>query len=141
MTIDNQIIRDIEEQYFYSEKMPEDLRLYLFDRYGEEPVEGEITAQFFYPWVYSDVCNYIKGELDTTLRTDLEKLQDRYDELSDILSRIADSEKSYAAEQVYLRDFIRWLGQSEKYEYFRKNAHLEVDEAEAHLPFNTYYVL
>lgn len=141
MTIDNQIIRNIEEQYFYSKKMPEDLSLYLFDRYSEEPVEGEITEQFFYPRVYSDVRNYIKGELDTTLRTDLEKLQDRYDELSDILSGIVDSEKSYAAEQVYLRDFIRWLGQSEKYEYFRKNAHLEVDEAEAHLPFNTYYVL
>jgi len=83
MTIDDNLIQQFAHCYF-DDKMPKDLRAYLFDRYAEEPLEGDLVPQFFYPLVISDIRKYIRGELDTTLRTELRKLRERYDELSDM---------------------------------------------------------
>lgn len=54
MRMEKELAEMLAEQYFAG-KMPEELKRYLFDRYGEEPLEGELTAQFFFPEVISDI--------------------------------------------------------------------------------------
>ena len=84
MTMDYEIINVLAEDYFEG-NMPEELSAYLIDRYSEEPLEGDWSPQFFFPRIQSDIKSYIRGELDVTLRTDIEKLQDRYIELNNIV--------------------------------------------------------
>jgi len=51
--MDNERIRELAHQYF-ADRMPEDLRAYLFDRYAEEPPEGDPALRFLFPAVASD---------------------------------------------------------------------------------------
>lgn len=134
MTIDNEIIEELARCHF-ADRMPEDFRIYLFDRYGEEPIEGELAEQFFYPAVHSDIEKYIRGKLDTTPRTELQKLQDRYDELSDITCSMAQDTANLSEEVTYLSDFVQWLGLEQKYQEFKEHAYLKKDE---NLPFSRY---
>jgi len=127
MTIDNKLIKEFAHRYF-ADRMPEDLRAYLFERCAKEPLEGDIVPQFFFPIVISDIQKYIRGELDTTLRTELEKLQERYDELSGIMCRFADDIRRLETENQYYADFVHWMHLYDKYQGFRKNAHEEFDE-------------
>ena len=71
---------------------------------------------------------YIRGALDIRLRTPLQKLQDRYDELSDITSSLAGEVRDLETELSYLRDFIHYIHNDELYEKFRREAHIEKDE-------------
>lgn len=134
MTIDNEITKRLAHCHFGG-RMPEDFQIYLFDRYGEEPIGGELAEQFFYPAVLSDIEKYIRGELDTTPRTELQKLQDRYDELSDITCSMAQDRAELSEKVTYLSDFVQWLGLEGKYQEFKEHAHLEQNED---LPFSHY---
>ncbi len=127
MTIDDNMIQVLAGVYFSGE-MPEDLRLYLLDIYGTEPLRGDLEPQFFWPAVKEDIQSYIRGELDTTVRTELQKLQDRYDELSGILTEFAEMNRWLEEEFRYMSDFIAWTKQNKQYEFFRENAHEEKDE-------------
>lgn len=127
MTMNNELIRELAHRYF-ADRMPEDLRAYLFDRYTDEPLEGDLAPQFFFPAVLSDIQKYIRGELDTTLRTELQKLLERYDELSDITSRFAEDIRHLEVENRYYVDFINWMQLGDKYHEFQKTAHEEHDE-------------
>lgn len=127
MTIDYEIINVLAEDYFYG-NMPEELSAYLIDRYSEEPLEGDLSPQFFFPMIQSDINSYVKGELDVTLRTDLEKLQDRYDELNDIVCRFADDNSRLESRGRYMHDFINYMNLSDKFSEFVKQAHVETDE-------------
>lgn len=127
MTIDNELIKELAHRYF-ADKMPEDLRAYLLDRYTEEPLEGDLAPQFFFPRLTSDIQKYISGGLDIKPRTELQKLQERYDELSDITSRFAEDIKHLDSENRYYADFVRWMHLDDKYQEFRKTAHEEHDE-------------
>lgn len=126
MTIDHQLIEELADQYF-SGRMPKDLNTYLFDRYGEEPLAGDHAPQFFYPAVWADIEKYICGELDTTLRDNLQKQQDRYEELSEIASRFAEEKRQLELENQYYTDFIRWMHLDNNYQEFRERAHEERD--------------
>lgn len=127
MTMDKELITELAHGYFAG-KMPEDLRLYLFDRYGDEPLEGDLAPQFFFPAVLSDIRKYVQGELDTTPRTELQKLKDRYEELSDITCGMAQDRQRLESENQYLCDFIRWMHLEDSYRNFREKAYPERDE-------------
>lgn len=127
MTIDNQLIEELAHRYF-ADNMPSELRDYLFDRYGEEPVEGELVAQFFLPAVIGDIESYVHGKLDTTLRTEYQKLQDRYEKLSGIISGFAEDNRRLESENQYYADFIGWMHLYKEYREFRATAHEEQDE-------------
>lgn len=127
MTMDEKLIKELAHRYF-SGKMPKNLKMYLFDRYGEEPLEGDLSPQFFFPAILSDISKYIQGSLDTTLRTELQKLQDRYEELSNITCGMAQERRRLETENQYLSDFIRWMHLEGRYLNFRKKAYPEKDE-------------
>lgn len=127
MTIDNTIIQKLAAQYF-SGQMPEDLHNYLLDTYGEEPLHGDLSPQFFWPAVRSDIQNYLNGCLDTAVRSDLQKLRDHYKELSDIVSEFAEGNRLLEVENRYLHDFITWMKLEEKYLEFKEHSHEEKDE-------------
>lgn len=136
MTIDEAFIKALAWDYFNGE-MPEDLRAYLYDRYGEEPLEGDLSPQFAVPAIRGDVKRYLSGELDTAVRTPLQKLRDRYDELSDITCSFARTCMEQGKELRYLSDFIRWMCLDRQYRIFRENAHEEYDED---MPFPHYTI-
>lgn len=127
MRMEKELAEMLAEQYFAG-KMPEELKRYLFDRYGEEPLEGELTAQFFFPEVISDIKKYIRGELDTTIRSETEKLQDQYRELMELSGRIGQEKQKLEEEIKYHMGFLRWSGLEREYENFRQEAHIEQDE-------------
>ena len=127
MTIDYEIINVLAEEFFAGD-MPEELSAYLIDRYSEEPLEGDLHPQYFFPMIRSDIKSYIKCELDVTLRTDLEKLQDRYDELNDIVCRFAEDNRKIESENSYIHDFINYMNLNDKFYEFVKHAHVETDE-------------
>lgn len=82
----------------------------------------------FWSYITHDVNAYINGDLDISLRTPLQKLLERYDELEGITCSFAADIKSPEEENAYLRDFIHYIHNEELYERFRKEAHLEQDE-------------
>ena len=127
MVMNNEVKEYLANHYFAGQ-IPGNLVRYLYDRYGEEPLEGCMSPQLFWSYIADDVNAYINGELDITLRTPLQKLQDRYDELSDITGSFADDIRILEEENAYLRDFIHYIHNVELYEKFRKEAHIEEDE-------------
>ena len=127
MTVNREIFKVLADRYFCG-RMPSDLKAYLSDAYGEEPLRGELSEQFFWPQITSDVEAYIKGKLDTTVRSEYQKLQDRYDELSDITAELARDRYYLTRENQCLRDFISWMHLSSLYADFEKHAHEEQDE-------------
>lgn len=127
MTMDKELIKELSRRYFAG-RMPEELRLYLFDRYGEEPLEGDLSPQFFFPAVLSDIREYTQGKLDITPRTELQKLRDRYEELSGITCGMAQDRQRLEAENQYMGDFIRWMHLENSYRDFREKAHPMRDE-------------
>lgn len=126
MVMNNEIKEYLADRYFAG-LIPGNLVRYLYDRYGEETLMGDLSPQFFWPYITHDVNAYINGKLDISLRTPLQKLQDRYDELNDITSSFADDIRILNEENTYLRDFIHYIHNEELYERFRKEAHLEED--------------
>ena len=127
MTIDYEIIKVLAEDFFEG-NMPEELSAYLIDRYGEEPLEGDLSSRFFFPIIRSDIDLYIKGELDVTLRFDLEKLRDRYNELNDIACRLASEKSELESKNRYMHDFISYMHLNDKFIEFVKAAQEETDE-------------
>ena len=127
MTVNHEVFKVLADRYFPA-GIPSDLKLYLIDAYGEEPLRGDLSEQFFWPQVISDVELYIKGKLDITVRSDYQKLQDRYDELSDITSEFARDRYHLMNENRYLRDFVSWMHLDSMYQEFRMHAHKEMDE-------------
>lgn len=81
MVMNNEVKKYLADTYFAG-RIPGNLVRYLYDRYGEDPLEGELSPQFFWSFVISDVEAYIHGSLDITLRTPIQKLQDRYKDLA-----------------------------------------------------------
>ena len=127
MTIDYEIIKVLAEDFFEG-NMPEELSAYLIDRYGEEPLEGDLSPQFLFPIIRSDIDSYIKGELDVTLRSDLEKLQDSYNELNDIACRLASEKYEIESKNRYMHDFISYMNLNDKFTEFVEKAREETDE-------------
>ena len=127
MVINNEIKEYLADIYFDGH-IPGNLVRYLYDRYGEEPLEYCMSPHLFWSYIADDVNAYINGELDISLRTPLQKLRDRYDELSDITSSFADDIRILEEENAYLRNFIHYIHNEELYERFRKEAHIEEDE-------------
>lgn len=127
MTMDKELVRELGDRYFAG-NMPDDLKQYLLDRYGEEPLEGDLAPQFFFPAVLSDIRKYTQGNLDTTPRTELQKLSDRYEELSGITCGMAQDRQILETETRYMGDFIRWMHLEDSYREFREKAHPARDE-------------
>ena len=127
MTMNNEIKEYLADRYF-SGLIPGNLVRYLYDRYGEEPLERDLSPQFFWPNVIGDIKDYLNGTLDIRLRSPLQKLQDRYDELSGITSSICEDKRRLETELTYLYDFIRYIHQEDLFEKFKKYAHEEEDE-------------
>lgn len=127
MTIDYEIINVLAEDYFKG-NMPEELSAYLIDRYSEEPLEGDWSPQFFFPIIQSDIKSYIRGELDVTLRTDIEKLQDRYIELNNITCSFVAENHKLESKNRYMHDFIGYMNLNGKFSEFVEQAHVEIDE-------------
>ena len=127
MVMNNEIKEYLADRYF-SGLIPCNLVRYLYDRYGEEPLEGCMSPQLFWSYITHYVNAYINGDLDISLRTPLQKLLERYDELEGITCSFAADIKSLEEENAYLRDFIHYIHNEELYERFRKEAHLEQDE-------------
>lgn len=127
MTMDKELMRELAYRYFAGD-MPEDLKQYLIDRYGEEPLEGDLAPQFFFPAVLSDIQKYEYGKLDTTSRTELQKLRDRYEELSGITCGMAQERQRLETENQYMGDFIRWMHLEDNYRNFREKAYPKRDE-------------
>lgn len=136
MTVGPEMIR-MPGEYYFAGKMPGELEAYLYDRYGEEPLAGDLAPLFFWPAVFSDMDAYCKGELDTKVRTPMEKLEERYAELSSILGEYAERNCIQEMEMEYLYDYIRWRGLESEFQYFLRNARKEPYEGG---PF-THYVL
>ncbi len=59
-------------------------------------------------------------------------LYENYQELSDFLSTMLDSQYRDMEEMRYLSDFIRYKNLDEEYAYFRENAH---EDTSKELPF------
>lgn len=135
MVMNNEVKKYLADTYFAG-RIPGNLVRYLYDRYGEDPLEGELSPQFFWSFVISDVEAYIHGSLDITLRTPIQKLQDRYKDLESITIGFAEDIRNLELERSYLRDFISYIHKEDFYQYFREHAHQEKDE----LDF-TYYTL
>lgn len=74
MVMNNEVKKYLAEHYLAGQ-IPGNLVRYLYDRYGEEPLEGCMSPQLFWSYITEDVNAYINGELDITLRTPLQKLQ------------------------------------------------------------------
>ena len=121
MVINDVIIKVLAQEHFNG-TMPDDLCAYLFDRYDHDPEEGMLTEQFFFPLVEADIKRYIDGELDTTVRTPLQKMQDRYNDLQDITGRYHEECVRNNEELEYLHDFISWMHLDGLYADFRENA-------------------
>ena len=88
----------------------------------------DLSPQFFWPAVRSDIQNYLNGSLDTAVRSDLQKLRDHYKELSDIVSEFPEGNRLLEVENRYLHDFITWMKLEEKYLEFKEHSHEEKDE-------------
>lgn len=127
MIMNNDVKEYLANRYFAG-LIPGNLVRYLYDRYGEEPLEGSMSPDFFWSYITHDVKAYINGELDISLRTPLQKLQDRYDELEGITCSFAADVRHLEEENAYLYDFIRYIHNEELYKRFRKEAHREKDE-------------
>jgi hypothetical protein len=127
MTVNEDIIEELAWRYF-DEDMPQELIDYLYDQYEEEPLAGDLAPQFFWPSILSVIEDYTHGKLTIRLRTDMEKLQDRYNELDDIVSEISEERWSLYDENKYLKDYIRWLGKQDEFQEFKEQAHEELDE-------------
>ena len=121
MVINDAIIKVLAQEHFNG-TMPDDLCAYLYDRYDHDPEEGMLTEQFFFPFVETDIKRYIAGELDTTVRTPLQKMQDRYNDLQYITGRYFEECQKCEEENEYLRDFIYWMHLDGLYAEFRENA-------------------
>jgi len=122
MTINNELIKELALDHFDG-RMPSAFRAYLYDRYGEEPLAGDLLPQFFFPSILSDIKKYKAGKLDITVRTPIEKLKDRYEELSDITSQLVEELSYYRENYRYMNDFIKWMHLDDKYKVFRDNAY------------------
>ena len=134
MVINDAIIKELAQEHFNG-TIPDELCAYLFDRYDHDPEEGMLTEQFFFPFVEADIKRYIAGELDTTVRTPLQKMQDRYNDLQDITGRYYHECAEYSDELEYLHDFISWMHLDGLYAEFREKARkVQQDD----LPFQRY---
>lgn len=134
MTIDNTVIKELSDHYFNG-TMPKKLKAYLYDRYDTEPECGITTPETLWSWVISDVKSYKEGSLDTTLRTPLQKMEDRYDDLRSVTNDFSQANRHMEEELKFLNDFISWKGLEDDFQYFRNNAHLQTDED---IPFPSY---
>ena len=121
MVINDAIIKELAQEHFNG-TMPDELCAYLFDHYDHDPEEGMLTEQFFFPFVEADIKRYIAGELDTTVRTPLQKMQDRYNDLQYITGRYHEECMQYKEELEYLKDFVSWMHLDGLYAEFRENA-------------------
>ena len=75
--MNNEVKTYLADRYFGG-RIPGNLVRYLYDQYGEDPLAGELSPQFFWPYVIGDVKAYINGTLDIQIRTPLQKLKERY---------------------------------------------------------------
>ena len=127
MVMNNEVKTYLADRYFGG-RIPGNLVRYLYDQYGEDPLAGELSPQFFWPYVIGDVKAYINGTLDIRIRTPIQKLKDRYDELEGITCSFAKENQALEKENAFLHDFIRYIHKETLYEQFRNEAHLEQDE-------------
>lgn len=127
MRINDKIIKELAQREFEG-RMPKELKAYLLDHYEDDPLYGELPEQFFWPTVLSDIQKYKAGDLDTAVRTPLQKLQDTYDELNDITCGLAEDKTTLEKENRYLRDFISWMHLEKNYQEFKASAHVEQTE-------------
>lgn len=73
MTMANTIIQKLTTQHF-SGQMPEDLYKDLQDSYGKGPLHGDLSPQFFWLSVGSDIKNYhLNGCFNTSAHSLLQK--------------------------------------------------------------------
>lgn len=129
MTINSQMIQEFADRFFEGD-LPDDLYTYLYDRYGEDPLHGDLYEGSLYAMVYHDVREYIAGTLDSRIRSPLEKLQDQFDELRDITSDFAEKCSNQEKEIYYMREFIQWMHLQDLYQDFCRKSHEEYNEDE-----------
>ena len=107
--------------------MPHELEAYLIDRYDDEPLEGAWDPQQLAECIHEDIQAYLAGQLDTTVRTPFQKLEDRYNELSHLTSSLADENRSLKDENDRLMDFLLERNLTGEYAWFKEHASLKED--------------
>lgn len=83
MILINQMIKSLET-YTYRQGFPKELTAYLKDRYSEEPWPYEYSEQNLFTILMDDIDMYFKGELDTTIRTPIQKLLEQIEDLREL---------------------------------------------------------
>ena len=109
-------------------EVPRELEAYLIDRYDDEPLEGAWDPQQLSECIHEDIQAYLAGQLDTTVRTPFQKLEDRYNELSHLTSSLADENRSLKDENDRLMDFLMERNLTGEYARFKEHASLKEDQ-------------
>ena len=134
MVINKQIEQEIADRYFHG-RMPQDFKAYLYDRYSEDPIPGEVDEISLINWIREDSEKYLRGELDTTVRTEYQKLQDRFDEMSGFLSAKMGEIQSLEHElQVHL-DFLEYHRLLDEFHRFEAQPPEKISSPDAPFPF------
>jgi hypothetical protein len=126
-------IKPLADKYFEG-RMPKELREYLMDRYGDEPLFEDGCLYPMTP-ILEDIEKYKNGAHDTTLRTPEQKKIDCFEEANAYLSDCLKNEEELSKENTYMHDFIAYMHLEENYRKFRAEAHYEKDE---NLPLGHY---
>lgn len=119
MTINDTFIKVLAWNYFGG-RMPDGLRAYLYDHYGEEPLEGGLSAV---PAIRCDGKRYPGRELDIKVKTPLQKLRDCSNDLPGITCDFAPICRNQETKLRYTHNFSYWTRLDEQYRLFRENAH------------------
>jgi len=114
MATNEQIIKNIEQQHLYHE-IPSHLKAYLHDRYDEEPLLHCLSDDDIFSIMRDDIEKYYKGNLDISIRTETERMQDEIDELRHELACELHSSRIVNDEVNRLEDFIHHNGLEHRY--------------------------
>ena len=114
--------------HYFDSEMPRELEAYLIDRYDDELLEGAWDPQQLAECIHEDIQAYLAGQLDTTVRTPFQKLENRYDELSHLTSHLADENRSLKDENDRLMYFLLERNLTGEYAWFREHASIKEDQ-------------
>ena len=122
MTVNDGIVRELADRYFGS-RMPQKFRLYLIDRYSDEPIWGEYTPEELMKQLISDADAYREGRLDPVVRTPLQRSEDQRRELGELISQLQSEQRRLEKENEYMQAFIPNKHLEDEYERFTRDAH------------------
>lgn len=105
MTVDKMFINDLRKRQRML--IPEDLEAFLLDQYGQGPFPYEYTEQDLYEQIRKLVKQYHMGELNTTVKNPMERLQMNYSCLQQEYADAMVTIKKLESEICVLKDVLR----------------------------------